>query len=322
MHGAFTRSHGDSHGPTHGSGASHVFGKLRHAASVVKDLIKEMDRARTFGLAAETAFWLFLSLVPLAAVAGVLAAKLALANWQAVVPFLSQMPPAVRELVMKELGNVSAWSGGSVGVTGVVIFVWLASSGVHSIFDSLELQTGSERPWWKKRLLALATCVAFSIGVAMIAFIGPGILAIESLLGRVPVVGSSVLVQILRALIGVAISFGMVVALYWIGVPRRVRRQMPILPGAILAVSMEIALGIMYRLYLSTMGDGGAYQAGLAVIGVTLTALYLLATALLAGAVLNRWIGCRRGTLAQSARPGTCSSSSQEQKREPGHASA
>jgi membrane protein len=324
MHSDVGRANAHSDPPDHASGvrsgARLFLGKLAHGASLAKELFKEMDKARTFGLAAETAFWLFLSLVPLAAVAGLLAAKLALANWQTVVPFFSELPPAARELVAKELGNVSAWGGGSVGITGVAVFIWLASSGIHSIFDSLELQTGSERPWWKKRLIALGTCVAFSIGVAVLTFIGPGIQAMERLVGVVPI-GSSVLVQILRAVIGIGITFGMVSTLYWIGVPPRVRKQMPILPGAALAVSLQILLGIGYRIYLSTAGDGGAYQAGLAVIGVTLTALYLLSTALLAGAVLNRWIGCRRGTL-ESARPGTCSSSPEEKKREPENASS
>lgn len=279
---------------------------LHKLAGWAKDLLREMDRARTLGLAAETAFWLFLSLVPLAAVAGILAAKLALANWQAVVPWFSAMPLAARELVSNELANVSAWSGGSVGITGVAVFVWLASSGVHAIFDAMELEIGVTRPWWKKRLLAIATCVALSIGVALLAFIGPGLDALEKFVGGLAIVGSSLVLAVLRALVGVAVAFGMVAGLYWVGVPRGVKKCVPVVPGAALAVSLQIALGVGYRLYLTKAGDGGAYQAGLAVIGVTLTALYLLSAALLTGVVLNQWLGCQRGTLKKVASVALC----------------
>ena len=52
---------------------------LRHVRRVIArgrewldPILRGVDRARTLGLAAEMSFWLFLSLVPLAAVAGLL----------------------------------------------------------------------------------------------------------------------------------------------------------------------------------------------------------------------------------------------------------
>ena len=63
---------------------------------------------------------------------------------------------------------------------------------------------------------------------------------------------------------------------------------MPILPGALLAVALEILFGFAYAFYIAKVGDGGAYLAGLAVIGVTMIGLYLFTAALLVGAVVNR----------------------------------
>jgi hypothetical protein len=66
------------------------------------DLYLCMDRTRTFGLAAETAFWLFLSLIPLAAVAGLAAARISNDHWDRLNPLLTSLPPATRELITSE----------------------------------------------------------------------------------------------------------------------------------------------------------------------------------------------------------------------------
>src|ERR1700690_1378810 len=67
-----------------------------------------LDRSRSLGLAAEMAFWLFLSLLPLAAVAGLVTAKLASGSWSTTAPLLESLPLATRELVGTELGRVAA----------------------------------------------------------------------------------------------------------------------------------------------------------------------------------------------------------------------
>jgi uncharacterized BrkB/YihY/UPF0761 family membrane protein len=68
---------------------------------------------------------------------------------------------------------------------------------------------------------------------------------------------------------------------------------MPVLPGALAAVALQFVTGLAYKAYLSELGVVGAYQAGLTAIAVTLTALYLFATALLVGIQLNVFL--RRG---------------------------
>ena len=268
--------------------------KLRCTAAFrwLKEFIICMDRTRTFGLAAETAFWLFLSLLPMAAVMGMVAARLSIESWSDMVPLVSSLPASAQDLVMKELFGLASWNEGNVGLTGTAIFLWLASSGVHSMFDAIELESGATRPWWKKRLIALAACIALSIGVAILTFLGPGLEGALGWFGRwIPLLANTgeptAVGRLLRFLLGVAVVFTFVCGLYWVGVPRPVRRRFPIVPGAILATTLQVLFGFGYAIYLSTAGDGGAYMAGLAIIGVILTALFLFTTAVLVGAVLN-----------------------------------
>jgi membrane protein len=270
----------------------------------IKVLWKRLGTGRALGVAAEMAFWLFLSVLPLAAVAGLITAKFATKNWGAAASLLESFPTATQEMITNELGRVAAWNGGKVGISAGLVFVWLASSGIHSVFDGIELETEAKpRPWWKKRVLAIATCVMLSLGVAVLAFLGTGLGWLWEIVGgsglfKALVIESSVAGKLLRLLVGAAVAMGLVSGLYWISVPPELRRSMPIVPGALMAIGLQTALGFGYGVYLDKTGDGGAYLAGLASIGVTLVALYLFCVALLIGVEVNQMLGERRRVLA------------------------
>ena len=262
----------------------------------IDPMMRGISRARTLGLAAEMSFWLFLSLVPLAAVAGLVAARLA-TRGSLGAGLLSSVPPDVRKMIETEVHQVANWQGSTVAPLAVGMFLWLAASGVHAVFDALEVQAGTSRPWWKQRLLALATCAALSTGVALLGLLAVGVGWIETLAGKaVPLAGTGATVagMLLRAVAGIAIGVAMVAGLYRVGIPRVARVRIPVLPGAMLAVFLIAGLGWGYRVYVSTTGTGDAYQGGLAVIGVTLMTLWLFSVALLLGAELNRLLAERR----------------------------
>jgi len=198
-------------------------------------------------------------------------------------------------MIEDQLQHVAAWRNGAAAPVAIATFVWLASSGVHSVFDALQVQTGGTRPWWKQRLLAVATCVALSVGVAVLGLLATGVHWIETLAGvEVPRELETVWSLVLRAVAGLGIAVAMVEGLYWVGIPRHARGRVPLLPGAALAVVLVGALGWGYGAYVSTMGNSSAYVGGLAAIGVTLMTLWLFSVALLLGAQLNQVIADRR----------------------------
>src|SRR5512132_1694973 len=190
-------------------------GFLASPLAWVKCLLKRLDANRALGLGAEMAFWLFLSLLPLAAVAGVVAAKLAVGNWSIAAPVLNSLPGATRELLSAEMGKMAAWSGGQVGLGAGAMFIWLASSGVHSVFDGIEIEANATpRPWWKKRLAAILSCIALSIGVALLAVLGTGMGWMWQFVGGSALLQtlrfeSSTFGQIVRLVIGAGVSFGL-----------------------------------------------------------------------------------------------------------------
>jgi membrane protein len=257
----------------------------------VKAFVREVLDSRTTGMAAEMAFWLFLSLIPLAAVAGLVAAKIAVGSAD-VAAMVDSLPPETRRLVSRQLEHVAAWRGGAVGAPAVVVFFWLASGGIHSVFQLLEVKAGMSRPWWKKRLIALVACLGLSIGTAMIAVLAGGLRRVLGFLhGAVSSAGlerqAGLFDSAVRTSLGMVTAVGLVAGLYYIGIPRRARRHVPVVPGALLAVGLQVMLGYGYVFYLSKVGIQSAYQAGLSIIGVTMIALYLASFALLVGAALN-----------------------------------
>jgi len=280
------------------------------------EFLQGLARARTFGLAAQMSFWLFLALVPLAAVAGLAAARLATARPWLAAWVLSPVPVPLREPIYRQVARVASWPGGSVAPLAALTFFWLAASGVHAVFEALEVQTGTARPWWKKRLLAIATCIGLSIGVAGIALLGAGLDWIQAVLGRhLPpaflrvehgLVGSAV-----RFAVGASIAVAMVAGLYRVGVAPGAHRRAPVLPGAAFAVALSSVLARGYAWYLGrsvARGAGGTYEVGLTVVGVSLMTLWLLSVALLAGAELNRVLAER--LRRRSAWPPSVASSS------------
>ncbi len=250
------------------------------------------DRTNTLGLAAQVAFWLFLSLLPLAAVAGYILARLTTEHVALQAAVLDAFPIQARELVASELTAVVTGRRGTVGPLAAAAFVWLASGGVHAVFDALECQVGVERPWWKKKLLAIAACLAISVGAALIGLLVAGATWVFHLVGHQGPPGLDVnhgpAWRALRFVAILAVGVAVTAAVYALGTPPAARRGAPILPGAAFAVAFNATCAWGYGVYLATFGIGSGYEAGLAAIGVTLTSLYLLALGLLAGASLNQ----------------------------------
>jgi membrane protein len=181
------------------------------------------------------------------------------------------------------------------------------------MFDALEVEGGLARPWWKKRLIALGTCVGLSFGIAVLALLRTGLgwlfrLAGANLPHALTFWEGSWFLAVVRVVFGLLIAFGLVAGLYAAGMPRVRHRYVVIVPGALLAVSLQAASGLGYGLYVHVLGTGNAYEAGLGIIGVTMMSLYLFSVALLVGAELNRAIADHhrpksRGAPRGSAQP-------------------
>jgi len=111
-----------------------------------------------FTAAASIAFWSFLSLVPLLALAGFLIGLVARSRGvdALVEPFLEIAPGSTTALVSKEITRMAGANAAPVAPLGVAGFMWTASSGLHNLMDVFETAVKARpRPWWKQRAMAL-----------------------------------------------------------------------------------------------------------------------------------------------------------------------
>jgi membrane protein len=170
---------------------------------------------------------------------------------------------------------------------------------VHAVFEALEVQTQTARPWWKKRVLAIATCVALCLGTAAVALLSIGLGWLVGVVGRsLPTaflnLGRGPIEDLFRWGAAAALAIAMTAGLYRVGIPRKDGQRIPTVPGALLSVILQALLGWAYGEYVIRLGSNSAYQAGLAVVAVTLTTLWLFSIALLLGVNLNAAIAHAR----------------------------
>jgi membrane protein len=112
----------------------------------------------SFTAAASIAFWSFLSLVPLLALAGFLIGLVARTRGvdALVEPILDIAPGSTTALVSKEITRMAGANAAPVAPLGVAGFMWTASSGLHNLMDVFETAVKARRrPWWKQRAMAL-----------------------------------------------------------------------------------------------------------------------------------------------------------------------
>jgi uncharacterized BrkB/YihY/UPF0761 family membrane protein len=124
-----------------------------------------------FDAAPSMAFHFFLSLLPLLVFLGYVVALVAKkAGVEAVLgPVLEQLPQASEPIVKAEVERLAGAS--TLGPLAAVGFLWVAAGGTHGLMNALEVAIGApRRPWWKKRLLALAWVVGSLVALSGLAY--------------------------------------------------------------------------------------------------------------------------------------------------------
>jgi membrane protein len=242
----------------------------------------EVVRVDLVGVASAASFWLFLALLPLLAVAGMIAAKLAVNDTALLTPLLDVFPSGARDMIQTELEKIASWN--AIGPISIVVFVWLASTGVHALLDAFDKTTERDRPWWKKRLLAIAICVLLSIGVALVG-------VVIGVVERGPFASGALpmrITNVLRWAIAFGLEVAMIAGVFALGVVPEARRTHRVWPGALLAAATHVLLGFGYVEWVRNLGNSSAYQAGLATIGVTMISVWVFTFSLLVGLTLNK----------------------------------
>ncbi|HEY7154240.1 MAG TPA: YihY/virulence factor BrkB family protein [Gemmataceae bacterium] len=248
---------------------------------------RAMDQHDTLNHAAVVAFYAMLSLAPLLSL--VLAFALgAQTGVAAQIKTLCEelMPQEAFDMVGHQIDKIQSSSPVGLVSLSILILLWSASSLFVAVMDTTNAAYGvrDERPWWKKRLLALlltvvetillvGACLTIALWPRVMGWLGLGTLA-------------TTLATVVQWLVVVAALLTAFALAYYFG-PNVEQQWEWITPGSALGVLVLIAASLGFQLYLHF---GNTYSETYGVLaGVVLMMLwmYLAALALLVGAEVN-----------------------------------
>jgi membrane protein len=256
-----------------------------------KRTVAEIGDDNCLGLAAQLAFYFFLSLFPallfLVALIGYLPVENALSELLAALGTVA--PQEALNLLDTQLQQLARGSHGSLLTLGIVGAIWSSSAAMVAIIDALNHAYDIEerRSWWRRRIVAILLTISlalFIIASLALVMLGPQIVSWTA-----DRVGAAPAVEVLWRIARWPLMFFLVVLgvdLVYFFAPNRRARWAWITPGSLLATVLWIASSFAFKFYVTHVGTYNAYGAIGGVI-VILLWFYVSGFAILVGAELN-----------------------------------
>lgn len=250
--------------------------------------VKDEFKADHLALAASgVAFHAFLALAPLLVAAVSLYGLVA--DPSNVVKLVERLGPSVPEelsdLIEQQLTSVINSGSGALGigaVIGVLAALWSASSGMSHLMEAINIaydEDVDDRPFWKKRGIALALTVLFIAFLAVVAtFIGLAV-ASRGALG--------VLLVVVAAVVSAVLLMGVLAVIYRYATDRDEPEWSWVSVGAIVAVVGWLIASAGFTIYVTSFGSYNETYGSLGAIVVVLLWMFLTALVVLLGAEFN-----------------------------------
>jgi membrane protein len=267
----------------------HVFGGLKLQELALKTW-REFNKDNGFGKAAELAYYFLLALFPmliflLSLVAFLPGAQEMILSWLA-----RGVPSEVMRIIDDWVRDVVRNRSGGLLSFALLGSLWAASSGAAALIDALNVAYDVEegRPYWKKRLVALAMTIVLGflvVGGAMLVTFGSRLVTwLSSLL----ILGAAVtfawhLFNKVAGFFLLALGMGV---LYNFG-PNLKQRWRWVTPGSVFALASFIGASYLFSLYLKYAPSRSATYGSLGAVVVLMLWLYLTGVVMILGGEVN-----------------------------------
>lgn len=250
-------------------------------------LMKELDHDSVDDVAATVTFYCVLSLFPfLLFVVGVLSKVVSWDTIEDVVRQVSRvMPRDVTAIVSERLTALKSQPATGLLTVSFLGALWSASAGVASLIPALDhaYDVVENRPFWKRRLLAIGTTVGVGVVALVASLIAIAVPALARWIGgplgtaldwlRLPLAGAIVMVT-------------------WAGLyrflPNVKPRFQPVTPGSVVGVLLWVGASWGFSFYVQHFGSYEATYGALGGVIVLLLWMWVSAMALLLGAEINK----------------------------------
>ena len=249
------------------------------------------------GRTAELSYYFLLALFPflicVSAVAGLLFAHEA-GLYERVLAYLRGVMPATAfAIVQTTMRDVTEGAGGTKVSLALAAALWTASLGMDAVIKGLNLAYDIRefRPWWKRRLVAVALT-----GVLLtLLFVALTLLVGAEQFGRVlerwiPAQWFAAVWIVARWTIVVFSTLLGLSLIYLFAPSLKEQRWHAVIPGAIVALACWVLASLGFRLYLSWFDSYSKTYGSLGAVVVLLLWLYLSGAAILVGGEVNAQI--------------------------------
>lgn len=270
---------------------------------IAKRVVAEINDDNCLGLAAQLSFYFLLGLFPALLFFVAIIAYLPIENVldELLLALAAVAPTEMVNLLRTQLDAVAEGSRASLVTLGIVGAIWSSSAAMVAIIDALNraYDVGEWRPWWKRRLVAIALTIAlalFLLTAFVMVLLGPEVItALADRLGLAP--AAQVAWRILRwPVLVCCVVLG--VDLVYHFAPNRQAPWSWITPGSALATALWIVASFGFKLYVVNFGNYTATYGAIGGAIITMMWFYVSGLALLVGAELNAVIEHARRTEA------------------------
>ncbi|HEU5195242.1 MAG TPA: YihY/virulence factor BrkB family protein [Methylomirabilota bacterium] len=218
------------------------------------------------------------------------------------------LPSDAASMLRRTFAEIQRNAHGGLLSAGALAALWASSSGMDSMISALNVayDVQERRPWWKRRLIALALTVGFGlfILVALVLLVFGGqigaLVAAHLGLGGVFTVAwnvASVLIVITCVLVGLAM-------VYYLA-PDAKQHWWWVTPGSAVALLVWLGISFGLRFYVSHFTNYSATYGSIGGVILLILWLYLSGVVLLLGAEINAEIehaAAERGAVTAKAR--------------------
>lgn len=252
---------------------------------------KEVIDDDCFGIAAQLAYYFALALFPALLFVVALASYLPFPVINDVVNALAPIaPPEVLTIIRKQLESIVAGEQTSLLTIGILGALWSSSGAMTSIVSALNkaYDTPESRPWWKVRLLAIGltiTLVVFVLLSFTIIVAGPNAGHWLTQWFGLSAAFDTVWTVVRWPLTFALATSGIAIVFYY--APDADQDWVWITPGSIATTILWVLFSMVFRIYVTRVGDYAATYGALAGAAILLLWLYFSGLALLIGGELN-----------------------------------
>jgi membrane protein len=280
-------------------------------SQLARNVLREISTNNVLGRSSELAFEFLFALVPLLlfmlTVFGLFASRSLELRSDLLDYFHDFLPGMAFALLRSAVIGLATNAGGGKLALGIVIALWFASGGIHSMISSLNsaYHVAESRPWWKVRVISLALTLLLSVLLLSATFL---LLVSSHFLDWLgaelglhqTVVAIGIGLQWPAAVVFVLLSYSLI---YYFGPDLHDRRWRWLTPGTAFGAFLWLLASVAFRVYLHFFNTYDASYGSLGAVMILLVWLYVTGFAFLLGGEINAEIGRAIATRAAALFP-------------------